>query len=133
MTTDDKHTAGEMVKFLLEAAVVFEVMWNPPQAIEANRLREAATLITSQAKEIAALKEALWQFIKWGESKCPCENEKPNPCPLCDASVENLEPCKAADKTIPPKLLARARSILASKGNEDAEYVASLARNGDSE
>lgn len=60
----------------------------------------------------AKLREALNAFLTWADQKCPCHNEEPNPCTLCGASVENLEPCKAADSTLPRMLLRDARTAL---------------------
>ena len=51
--------------------------------------------------------------LKWAEGRCPCENELPNPCPLCGASVENLEACKSAENTLPTSLLRKIRMALA--------------------
>lgn len=67
----------------------------------------------AQVAELARLLDALRGFIRWGDSKCPCVNEEPNPCTLCGGSVENLEACKAADRTLPPDLLRDARTALA--------------------
>ena len=49
------------------------------------------------------LRDALTKVVDWAQRRCPCENEQPNPCPLCGASVENLEACKAVDETFPPR------------------------------
>lgn len=78
---------------------------------------EVAALIAANAvleAKIEGLVEALKSFIWWADQKCPCHNEEPNPCTLCGASVENLELCKAADRTLPPRLLRQARAALAS-------------------
>ncbi|KQS84278.1 hypothetical protein ASG58_21140 [Rhizobium sp. Leaf383] len=48
----------------------------------------------------------------WAQTKCPCKNEQPNPCPLCGASVENLEPCKAVENIFPRDILRELRDIL---------------------
>ncbi|MBP0492220.1 hypothetical protein [Roseomonas indoligenes] len=62
--------------------------------------------------EVGRLRDVVSRLLTWADKKCPCENEQPNPCPLCGASVENLEPCKAADQTLPRDLLAAARAAL---------------------
>lgn len=69
------------------------------------------TTPVTDAVRRAALEEAklLADVLHWAESRCPCENDEPNPCPLCGASVENLEPCKSAERTLPPGLLPRLR------------------------
>jgi hypothetical protein len=67
----------------------------------------------------AALLEVVSGFLRWAAQKCPCENEQPNPCPLCGASVENLDACKAADSTLPSGLLEKARAAInAATGSE---------------
>jgi hypothetical protein len=48
----------------------------------------------------------------WAQSKCPCHEETPNPCPLCGASVENLEPCKAVENTFPRDILREINVLL---------------------
>lgn len=67
-----------------------------------------------------ALQKIVNSVLTWAEQRCPCKNEQPNPCPLCGASVENLEPCKSAENTIPRHLLAdlrRARALLGGSEN----------------
>lgn len=71
----------------------------------------------SQDQEIAGLREevrrkdaALRKVKHWAESRCPCRNEEPTPCPLCGASVENFEACKSAENTLPPDVLEAVRS-----------------------
>lgn len=68
--------------------------------------------VDSTAELVAALKG----FLFWAQTRCPCENEEPNPCTLCGASIENLEGCKAVDRTIPPDILGEARAALAKAG-----------------
>lgn len=55
----------------------------------------------------------LADVLHWAESRCPCHHEEPNPCPLCGASVENLEPCKSAENTLPRDLLEKLRRAAA--------------------
>lgn len=57
---------------------------------------------------VAVLKEV----IDWASRRCPCHNEEPNPCPLCGASVENLEACKAVESIFPRDLLAKTRRVI---------------------
>ena len=73
---------------------------------------DAADLIETQAREIERLRGALGRFISWGHQQCPCKNEQPNPCPLCFASAENLEACKAVEALFPPDILRTARAAL---------------------
>lgn len=61
---------------------------------------------------VGSLTDMLRKVLSWGEARCPCRNEQPNPCPLCGASVENLEGCKSAENTFPPALLAELRHVL---------------------
>lgn len=73
--------------------------------------RKAQSLSLSEAgEEIERLRAALGKVEHWAESRCPCSNEEPNPCPLCGASVENLEACKSAENTLPRDLLETIRS-----------------------
>lgn len=45
--------------------------------------------------------ERLLKLIRhWANSKCPCENETPDPCPLCGSSVAEGR-CKALEETLP--------------------------------
>ena len=60
------------------------------------------------------LREALQAFVTWGEQQCPCENEQPDPCPLCGASVENGDICKAAEAKFPRRILENARAALST-------------------
>lgn len=59
---------------------------------------------------------ALRAVLTWADQRCPCHNDEPNPCPLCGASVENLEACKSAENTIPRTLLADIRMALSEVG-----------------
>lgn len=92
------------------------------RAVDAARLLDSVTAehearVKAEA-ERDALREALRGFLDWADRKCPCHNDLPDPCPLCGASVEGLERCKAADETLPRALLAQARAALSgSNGN----------------
>lgn len=55
------------------------------------------------------LKDVISDILYWAERRCPCHNEEPNPCPLCGASIENLEGCKSAENTLPRDLLYKIR------------------------
>jgi len=67
--------------------------------------------------------KAVRKTLTWAEQRCPCRDEQPNPCPLCGASVENLEACKSAENTIPRDVLdaLRAAAVRASATKEKAE------------
>lgn len=77
-------------------------------------IRALAAQQAQSDERIRELTEALQGFVRWANAKCPCENEQPNPCPLCGASI--FEGCKAADQTLPRDLLAAARAALAPRG-----------------
>ena len=83
---------------------------------------EAVVHIDEQAKEIAALRAkakalatALDAVLDWATKRCPCENEEPNPCPLCgaDANIPG-DCCKAVDATIPLLVLTTIRAALSA-------------------
>lgn len=80
---------------------------------EAHDARQAAEARTTALEaEKAGLVKALRMVATWAEQRCPCHNEQPNPCPLCGASVENLEGCKAAESTMPRHVLDAVRQAL---------------------
>jgi len=70
--------------------------------------------------EIDPVKVLLLDVLRWAESRCPCENETPDPCPLCGASVANLEPCKSAERTLPPDLLRRLHLMKSARAMQAA-------------
>lgn len=58
--------------------------------------------------------EALKSVKHWAVSRCPCKNEQPDPCPLCGATVDGLEACKALLEVIPPRIVEKMDAALAS-------------------
>lgn len=90
---------------------VLKVREDDLRALLADHHAQAESLRHSVERE-AGLREALGGFLFWADQKCPCWNDEPNPCPLCGASIENLEGCKAADQTLPRHLLVEARAAL---------------------
>lgn len=72
-------------------------------ALEARAVSAEAALATSRA--------VLLDVLHWGDARCPMRDDDPRACPLCGASVANLEPCKSAERTFPPDLLSRIRSL----------------------
>ncbi|WP_353640786.1 hypothetical protein [Mesorhizobium sp. WSM2239] len=62
-------------------------------------------------ERVKQLEAVVKKTLRWAEARCPCHNEEPNPCPLCGASVENLEGCKSAENTIPRDLLTELRRV----------------------
>jgi hypothetical protein len=90
--------------------------------------KEADRIGARKAEQYAAerdqnkrLVEALETTLRWAESRCPCENEEPNPCPLCGASIENLEGCKSAENTLPRWLLEELRTVAARSARAQPE------------
>ncbi|MEZ2132524.1 MULTISPECIES: hypothetical protein [unclassified Sinorhizobium] len=67
------------------------------------------------------LRELLKKIEWWAQQRCPCHEETPNPCPLCGASVENLEACKAVESIFPRDLLSEVRSALLHHPDTGAE------------
>jgi len=59
----------------------------------------------------ADARKLLARIEHWASTRCPCHEETPNPCPLCGASVENLEACKAVEETFPRDILRDIRSL----------------------
>lgn len=56
----------------------------------------------------------------WAEHRCPCENEKPDPCPLCGELADGGI-CRSVEKSFPGDLGERIRHALTA-----AERVRSL-------
>ena len=74
--------------------------------------KRTSQYIEERQARIAVLEEALRRVIYWAESRCPMENDDPNPCPVCGASVDNLEACKSAESIIPKEILRKSRRAL---------------------
>jgi hypothetical protein len=83
--------------------------WNRAAVSELLTFDISARLL----KDLDAARSVLRKIEHWAQQKCPCHNEQPNPCPLCGASVENLEACKAVESIFPRDLLVEVRSITA--------------------
>lgn len=50
--------------------------------------------------------KAIRSVLTWAAQRCPCNNEQPAICPLCDARVDDPNgTCKAIPRTFPPSLL----------------------------
>lgn len=65
---------------------------------------------------VGALLRALQSVQHWAVQRCPCRNEEPDPCPLCGASVANLQACKAVEETFPPRVLTEINAALTAYG-----------------
>jgi len=83
----------------------------------------------SENEQKAGCVDVLRDVIRWAESRCPCHEETPDPCTLCDATVASGT-CKAVDATFPRKLLGDMRAALeaaalspARSGEADAWLV----------
>jgi hypothetical protein len=113
------HTAAEWrfnyhranADFIVEAVNSHEGL-----TAERDRLREAfdrrGEIIIDMSEAAIRLRKALKDVEWWAQQKCPCHEETPNPCPLCGASVENLEACKAVESVFPRELLKQVRAAL---------------------
>ena len=78
-------------------------------------MRALLAIMAARESERDEAEKVVCDLLWWAEQKCPCENEEPNPCTLCGASVENLEGCKAADETLPRSWLYMARAVKAKR------------------
>ena len=65
-----------------------------------------------EGPDLGKVREELKAVKDWASRRCPCENEEPNPCPLCGASVENLEACKAVESIIPRRIISNIDAAL---------------------
>lgn len=107
-----KHPGEIITVTLADATSLVEYIGDGNDALAACQAQAAG--------RIRELTEALQGFVRWANAKCPCENEQPNPCPLCGASI--FEGCKAADQTLPRELLDAARAAIAkAKGLDQAK------------
>jgi hypothetical protein len=89
-------------------------------------LREAADTLAAKDTALAEMRveleratKAVRNTLTWAEQRCPCRNEEPNPCPLCSASIENLEGCKSAENTMPRHILEMLRAASALGPSDD--------------
>jgi hypothetical protein len=63
---------------------------------------------------VETLKAALYDIKLWASKRCPCENDEPKICPLCDADVSK-DRCMAVDATFPKRIREQIDAALASK------------------
>lgn len=84
--------------------------------MEAEEWRERALRAEAENKQAV---EVMKMLLNWAGKRCPCENETPDPCPLCGAGVANLQPCMAAENTIPSDILRKARAALKAMETTD--------------
>jgi len=108
--------AATAIRTLLESKAVLEAR------VEKWLGKHEQQFLRAEAAEAERdrLAETVGKVLTWAEQRCPCHNDEPNPCPLCGASVENLEACKSAENTIPASLLAdlrTARSLVNGGGD----------------
>jgi hypothetical protein len=55
---------------------------------------------------------ALLMVLDWAERRCPCHDEKPDPCPLCGASAKlGGGHCMSAENTLPKHILSELRAV----------------------
>lgn len=55
--------------------------------------------------------DALRSVLRWAKTKCPCTEEKPDPCTLCGATVVSGR-CMAVENTIPAHLIKEIEEAL---------------------
>lgn len=95
--------AGEPLgKRMREAAARLEALTRP--ATDRGELVEALTYAVQQLDAVE----------KWAREKCPCEDEQPNPCPLCGARVEDPNGACKAGTALPYLLAGRVRQATTS-------------------
>ena len=97
--------AGGGVLAVLDECAAFMAQAHP-QYDTADKLRAARSTVA----ELIAVQR---KVIAWAASRCPCQDEKPDPCPLCNASVA-AGTCKAVEAIFPAPLLAELRAALSN-------------------
>jgi len=112
------HAGGEGLEVAGSRWIVDPNKWGQTsQAL--TPLDPAAARIAELEARVEIGRKALGAFLDWGQQQCPCYNDLPNPCPLCGASIENLEGCKAIESKFPPRILGQAREALAAMKGGD--------------
>lgn len=59
-------------------------------------------------------RETIDGMLYWAQHRCPCTDEKPDPCTLCGVSVASLEGCKAVDASFPRSSIVAMNEALAA-------------------
>ena len=112
MSATETKLSVQSVRHLAESLVILGP--SSDGAIE----RDLFTAINRDEKQLAELQsrldratEALFAVRTWATHKCPCSDNKPDPCPLCGATVATGS-CKAVDKVFPEQVLAKINASL---------------------
>jgi hypothetical protein len=71
------------------------------------------------ARERATAVSLLDEIMNWSRQRCPCENEKPDPCPLCGARVNDPDGVCKAGVVLPDRLFSKIAAAIRS-GNGGA-------------
>ena len=95
---------ANLVKELREAARVGDMLGQ-------NNYRLAANEIMRLRSDLETARKALESVKHWAGSQCPCENDLPDPCPLCGARVSK-DKCMAIEGALPPVILEKIDAAL---------------------
>lgn len=75
------------------------------------RAERAETALAAANKRLEDAGEVNRALLDWAEARCPCHDEKPDPCPLCGASAKpGGGHCMSAKNTLPRYLLEKLRA-----------------------
>lgn len=85
----------------------------PDLLAELTERRARDSSLEAREAKVAELVTVHKSVLEWAQSRCPCQNEKPDPCPLCGADVATGS-CKAVESIFPCDLLADLRAALAA-------------------
>ena len=110
--SDLRNAASHAVTDLLTAADLLHERWKAQSKAVSRRLLTHSQTVNTLWSRVDQSEQVLRKILHWASSRCPCENEEPNPCPLCGASVENLEACKAVENIFPRDLLREIRDLI---------------------
>ena len=128
--TSDVHAAREELRLArVRVGMVADVRKATGEHGHARDLRLIDRALTA-AEERAATAERerdearalIRRVTSWAAQRCPCDNDLPRICPLCDADVEgkvNDGRCKAMDVSFPPALLSDLRRAAALPSGAD--------------
>lgn len=79
-----------------------------PPCVTFSEMRTFIALAKAHDDLVAAL-----QAVKsWAAQRCPCNNDAPRICPLCDANVET-DRCGAVDASFPKRVREQISAALA--------------------
>lgn len=85
--------------------------WQDAATVARNRVTELEASITRLTALLAEADEVNRALLDWAEARCPCHDDKPDPCPLCGASAKpGGGHCMSAENTLPRHLLEKLRT-----------------------